>query len=135
MTAVPAPGADEGASATWGGEPDAGRFGPEPTANGAVGGPVLTVGYAVVAVACAAGAWWLARRGVATDLWPPFVQGTDDTTITRYSGAWLTAAAGAALVAALLLVTVVRRLLRTRRARSGGFAAVTAPVTRPVVAP
>lgn len=75
----------------------------------------LAVGYAAGAVVAAGLAWWLAVHGVATDSWPAFAPGSDSTAITRYSGAWLTAAAGAALVAALLLVAAVRQWVRARR--------------------
>lgn len=78
------------------------------------GGAVRSGGYAVAAVLCAVAAWWLARHGVATDTWPAFVPDAASTQITRYSGAWLTAAAAAALAAALLLVAVVRRVVRSR---------------------
>lgn len=87
------------------------RTGPSPT--------LITTAYAVMAAVAAGAAWWLGRRGVTVDTWPPFVQGTDSTAITRYSGAWLTAAAGAVLIAALLLVAVVRRVVR---GRSGSMA-------------
>lgn len=72
---------------------------------------------AVLAVLAAVGAWWLLGRGVVTDVWPPFVDGTDSTLITRYSGPWLTAAAGAALLSALLLLAAAVDLLRWSRHR------------------
>ncbi len=110
MTAVPAP-AGPGLAVT------------APLADRAAvpGGRSLTVGSAVAAVLCAGAAWWLARHGVATDVWPSFAQqDPDGTSITRYSGAWLTAAAGAALAAALLVVAVVRRIARGRVAQVDG---------------
>ena len=72
----------------------------------------------VLAAASAVGAWLLAARGVRTDVFPPFVAGAQSTTITRYSGPWLTAAAGAALLAALLLLAAVLDIVRWSRARS-----------------
>lgn len=75
---------------------------------------LLSAGYAVAAVVLAGLAWWLVDRGVATDSWPAFAPGADHTDITRYSGAWLSAAAGAALAAALLVVGAVRQGVRAR---------------------
>jgi hypothetical protein len=72
----------------------------------------------VLAAASAVGAWLLAARGVRTDVFPPFVAGDQSTTITRYSGPWLTAAAAAALLAALLLLAAVLDIVRWSRARS-----------------
>jgi hypothetical protein len=63
-------------------------------------------------------AWWLLGRGVRTDDFPPFLDTQSVTPITRYSGPWLTAAAGAALVAALLLLAAVFDLIRFSRARA-----------------
>lgn len=116
MTAVPAP-AGRGLVVTAPAAPATGR-------SAVPGGRWLTAGYALAAVLCAGAAWWLARHGVATDVWPSFApQDPDGTSITRYSGAWLTAAAGAALAAALLVVTVVRRIVRERAPRAVAAAA------------
>ena len=67
---------------------------------------------ALVAAICA---WLLIGHGVRTDAYPAFLPGTDSTGITRYSGPWLTAAAGVALLAALLLLSAGVDLLRWRR--------------------
>jgi len=66
----------------------------------------------VAAVLAAIGAWLLLRNGIRTDAYPAFLPGTESTGITRYSGPWLTAAAGVALVAALLLLSAGLDLLR-----------------------
>ncbi len=69
----------------------------------------------IVAVAAAGlaavGAWLLLRHGIRTDDYPAFLPGTESTGITRYSGPWLTAAAGMGLVAALLLLSAGLDLL------------------------
>jgi len=65
----------------------------------------------VAAVLAAIGAWLLLRNGIRTDAYPAFLPGTESTGITRYSGPWLTAAAGVALVAALLLLSAGLDLL------------------------
>jgi len=57
-----------------------------------------------------------ARRGIIADTWPAFLPGTDSTSITRYSGPWLTAAAAAVLGAGLSIMALVRGLTaRTAR--------------------
>jgi hypothetical protein len=78
----------------------------------------------VLAVLVGVAAVLLARRGVRTDVFPPFLQGETGTTITRYSGPWLTAAAGAALLATLLLLLAAIDLVRwSRSARPSRAAA------------
>ncbi|MET0864386.1 MAG: hypothetical protein ABWZ98_08610 [Nakamurella sp.] len=80
---------------------------------------LIALGLTVAAgVAC----WWLLGRGVSTDDFPPFLDGQTATPITRYSGPWLTAAAGAALLAGLSLLLAVFDLLRWSRARVGSAA-------------
>ena len=69
----------------------------------------------VLAVLAAIAAWFLLRHGIRTDDFPPFIDGQQATPITRYSGPWLTAAAGMALVAALLLLFAAVDLLRRPR--------------------
>jgi len=71
---------------------------------------------ALLAVLFLAAAWFAARHGIVTDTWPAFLPGTDSTSITRYSGPWLTAAAGAVLGAGLSVMALVRGLT-TRPAR------------------
>jgi Na+/proline symporter len=76
---------------------------------------VVAAGLAVLAgVAC----WWLVGRGVRTDNFPPVLGTQTVTPITRYSGPWLTAAAGAALLAALLLLAAAFDLIRWWRAKA-----------------
>lgn len=55
-------------------------------------------------------AWFAVRHGVLTDTWPAFLPGTDSTSITRYSGPWLTAAAVAVLGAGLSVLVLARGL-------------------------
>ncbi len=87
---------------------------------------VRSIAAAVAAVLAGVAAVLLVRNGIRTNTFPPFLDGTSSTTITRYSGPWLTAGAGAALLAALLLLSAVldlRRWLSTRRfGRPGGDA-------------
>ena len=64
----------------------------------------------------------LVRHGIRTDEFPPFLAGTAQTPITRYSGPWITAGAGAVLVAALFLLFAVVDVVRWSRSRSGGAA-------------
>lgn len=71
---------------------------------------------ALLAVLAGAAAWLLLRHGIRTDDFPPFLADTPSTPITRYSGPWITAAAGAALVAALLLMSAVLDAVRWSRA-------------------
>ena len=54
------------------------------------------------------------RAGVRTDQFPPYLEGTASTGITRISGPWVAGAAGILLVAVLLLVQGVTDLLRRR---------------------
>ena len=70
---------------------------------------IVAVPFALLA---AAAAWLLARQGIRTDEFPPFIAGAAATMITRYSGPWLTAAAGAGLLAALLVLSAVVGLIR-----------------------
>lgn len=70
----------------------------------------------IVAVLVGAAAWLLLRHGVRTDGFPPFLADTTSTPITRYSGPWITAAAGAALLAALLLMSALLDVIRWSRA-------------------
>lgn len=84
--------------------------------------PARAIGIAVLAVLAGFGTWQLLQNGIRTDSFPPFIAGALSTPITRYSGPWLTAAAGAALVTALSLLFAVldlRRWSRTRRANGG----------------
>lgn len=69
-----------------------------------------TLGAGVLALLFLAAAWFAAGRGIITDTWPAFLPDTDSTSITRYSGPWLTAAAAAALGAGLCVMGLVRRL-------------------------
>jgi hypothetical protein len=69
-----------------------------------------TVGAGILALLFLAAAWFAAGRGIITDTWPAFLADTDSTSITRYSGPWLTAAAAAALGAGLCVMGLVRRL-------------------------
>jgi hypothetical protein len=73
-------------------------------------GPLPIVVPAVLVVLFLAAAWFAARRGVITDTWPAFLPGTDSTSITRYSGPWLTAAAAAVLGAGVSVLALVRGL-------------------------
>jgi hypothetical protein len=60
------------------------------------GGWVPAAGLAVLFVVAAV---VMARQAVVTDLYPPFLPGGQPTSITRYSGPWLTGAAAAVLAA------------------------------------
>lgn len=101
-----------------------GNSGANGTAVGSGRVSLLRTGAAAVGgVLAAVTAVLLARNGVRTNTFPPFIPGTSSTTITRYSGPWLTAGAGAALVAALLMLWAVvdlRRWVRARRADRAG---------------
>lgn len=79
--------------------------------------PAWLVGTGVLAALLLATAWFAARRGVITDTWPAFLPDTDSTSITRYSGPWLTAAAAAALGAGLSIMAMVRQIVRRSTAR------------------
>jgi len=69
----------------------------------------------VAAVAALFGSWALLRTGIQVDTWPSFLTDGGSTSITRYSGPWITAAAAAALVAGLLLLMGALDLVRYRR--------------------
>ena len=69
-----------------------------------------TIGAGILALLFLAAAWFAAGRGIITDTWPAFLPDTDSTSIIRYSGPWLTAAAAAALGAGLCVMALVRRL-------------------------
>lgn len=80
-------------------------------------GTARTVVAAVLAVVLLVAAVVLTRHGIVTDVWPAFLPDTDSTSITRYSGSWLSAAAAALLGAGLSLMLVVQGI-RGRRARA-----------------
>ena len=81
-------------------------------------GTARTVVAAILAVVLLVAAVVLTRRGIVTDVWPAFLPDTDSTSITRYSGSWLSAAAAALLGAGLSLMVVVRGI-RGRRTAVG----------------
>ncbi|MGS0687590.1 hypothetical protein ACVBEQ_20935 [Nakamurella sp. GG22] len=86
-------------------------------------GSALRAGVAFVAsIASAVSALLLVRNGIRTDEFPPFLPGTTETPITRYSGPWITAGAGAALLAVLFLLFAVADIVRWSRSRPGGTA-------------
>ncbi len=93
----------------------------DPGASGSVPSRPTTT-RAVVAVVLAvlflAATVVLTRRGIVTDTWPPFLPGADSTSITRYRGPWLTAAAAALLGAGLSVMSAVRSI-RARRSPVG----------------
>jgi len=72
----------------------------------------LAIGAAVLALV---GSWSVLRTGVQVDTWPAFLPDAGSTSITRYSGPWITAAAAALLVAGLLLLLGAVDLVRYRR--------------------
>jgi len=72
--------------------------------------PARTVAAGALAVLLLVVAAYCLRRGIVTDTWPPFLPGADSTTITRYQGPWLTAAAVALLGAGLSIMAVIRGL-------------------------
>lgn len=77
---------------------------------------VAAVGTVVLVVA----AVLMFRHGVRGDHFPPYVNGTTSTMITRYSAPWIAGAAGVALLAGLAFTSVavdVFRRLRLQRAR------------------
>jgi hypothetical protein len=90
--------------------------GPHAEAPQARRGRASIVVAALLAVLFLAAAWFAARRGIITDTWPAFLPGTDSTSIIRYSGPWLTAAAAAVLGAGLSVMALLRGLT-TRPAR------------------
>jgi len=92
--------------------------GPHAEAPQARRGRASIVVAALLAVLFLAAAWFAARRGIITDTWPAFLPGTDSTSITRYSGSWLSAAAAALLGAGLSLMVVVQGI-RGRRTAVG----------------
>ena len=67
------------------------------------------------AVLAVVGSWLLLRTGVQVDTWPAFLPDAGPTSITRYSGPWITAAAAAALVSGLMLLLGSVDLVRYRR--------------------
>ena len=69
----------------------------------------------VVAVLALIGSWFLLRTGVQVDSWPPFLPDAGSTSITRYSGPWISTAAAVLLVAVLLLLLGSVDLVRYRR--------------------
>ena len=69
----------------------------------------------VVAVLALVGSWVLLRAGVQVDTWPAFLPDAGSTSITRYSGPWISAAAAALLLAGLLLLLGSVDLVRYRR--------------------
>lgn len=77
--------------------------------------PVRAVVFAILAVAAGVAGVLALRRGISSDDFPPFLADQQYTTITKYSGPWLTAAAGAALLAGLLLLAAVVELTRWLR--------------------
>jgi hypothetical protein len=88
---------------------------------------VLLIRFVVAGVAAVlllVGAVLLFDHGVRTDHFPSFVSGVS-TSITRYSGPWIGAAAGLALLAGLALTSCLvdlfrwSRLRRTERVGSG----------------
>ena len=81
---------------------------------------IRSICTAVAAAVAAICSWLLLQNGIRTDAYPAFLPGFENTEITRYSGPWLTAAAGVALVAALLLLSAGLDLVRWYR--SGGTA-------------
>ena len=81
-------------------------------------GTARTVVAAILAVVLLVGAVVLTRHGIVTDVWPAFLPATDSTSITRYSGSWLSSAAVALLGAGLSLMVVVRGI-RGRRTAVG----------------
>jgi hypothetical protein len=84
--------------------------GPHADAPQARRGRASIVVAALLAVLFLAAAWFAARRGIITDTWPAFLPGTDSTSIIRYSGPWLTAAAAAVLGAGLSVMALLRDL-------------------------
>ena len=90
--------------------------GPHAEAPQARRGRASIVVAALLAVLFLAAAWFAVRRGIITDTWPAFLPGTDSTSIIRYSGPWLTAAAAAVLGAGLSVMALLRGLT-TRPAR------------------
>lgn len=94
----------------------------EAVGAGRTGSLVRALVALVVSVAAAVVALLLVRYGIRTDEFPPFLAGTSQTPITRYSGPWITAGAGAALMSALFLLFAVVDAVRWARSRSGGTA-------------
>lgn len=68
-----------------------------------------------VAVLALIGSGFLMRTGVKVDTWPSFLPDAGSTSITRYSGPWISAAAAALLLAGLLLLLGSVDLVRYRR--------------------
>ncbi len=70
--------------------------------------PVRTVVAAVLTVLLLAAAVYCTRQGVVSDTWPGFLPGTESTSITRYRGPWLSAAAVALLGAGVSVMAALR---------------------------
>ncbi len=86
----------------------------------------------VVVVLGVAGAILLFRAAVVPSDFPAYIAGDKRTVIYRYSGPWITAAAGSLLIGLLAATFAVMRMLRLRGAsRSTGKPAVAAQAWRP----
>ena len=70
--------------------------------------PARSVVAAVLAVLLLAAAVYCTRQGVVTDMWPGFLPGIESTSITRYRGPWLSAAAVALLGAGVSVMAAIR---------------------------
>lgn len=89
---------------------------PAPAAvSGTTGRRLLGVLALLGALAALAAGWLLVRGGIRVDEFPPYLPDSSATPITRYSGPWITAAAGAVLIAGLLVLLGAAELLRGRR--------------------
>jgi len=84
---------------------------------------VRAIGLALLAGLSGLAGALLLQRGIISDQFPPVLSNQQYATITRYSGPWLTAAAGAALLSGLLLlaagVQLARWFQRSRRGDGG----------------
>ena len=80
-------------------------------------GPARVVGAGVLVLLFLGLAAYCFRRGIVTDTWPAFLPDSGSTSITRYQGPWLTAAAIAVLGAGLSVMALVRGI-KNRRGRS-----------------
>lgn len=101
-----------GAAAYPGDTPVADSVEPAAPAEATVGqrrAPLVVA--AVLTLFFLAAAWFAFRRGVLTDTWPAFLPDTDSTSITRYSGPWLTVAALSVLGFGLSVMALVRSLV------------------------
>ena len=86
-----------------------------PTGTRSRGRPLRGALAVVAALAALLGSWTLLRAGVRVDTWPSLLTDEGSTSITRYSGPWITAAAAAALAAGMLLLMGAVDLVRYRR--------------------